>query len=391
MSVLIVGGGLAGAAAACLLGPEATLVERDSIPRHKVCGEFLSWETQAALRRLGVDPVGLRAAPIDTVRLVHGHSVVTAALPGRGLGLSRLVLDEALLGRAAGRGATILRGHSVRHLVPGGAEVTGIGRMDAARTLLATGKHDLRGAARAGPREASIGLKMLFRLAPQQAAELAGTVEVVLFPGGYAGLQPIEAGLANLCLLLDTSVYAEAGGTWAGTLAHLCRWSPHLTCRLSGAEPTLERPVAVAGIPFGFVHQAGADDRPGVFRLGDQVGVIPSFSGDGMAIALHTAFAAAASDDADGYHRQMRRDLAGQIRLAMLLHRRGRHYPRLLLATARAWPGAMGMLARLTRVAPSRLAWTGAGEAARRFERAYSAATGVAAGAEAVMGLPISR
>ena len=357
MTVLVVGGGVAGAAAACLLGPQATLIERERGPHDKICGEFVSWEAQDALRHLGVDAVALGGAPIHSVRLVHGARAVTVPLPRRGVGLSRRVLDEALLARAAACGATVLRGHAVRRLVPGGAEVAGLGRLDAARVLLATGKHELRDMRREAVAASLVGLKMYYRLQPEAAAALDGHVEVVLFPGGYAGLQMVEGGRANLCLLIQQQAFDTAGATWDGVVAHLCHHSPFIAARLNGAVPLLDRPVAIARVPYGFVHRPGPADLPGVLRLGDQMGVIPSFSGDGMAIALHTAFAAAASTDAAAFHRRMQADLHGQIGRAMVLHRLGQALPGALATAARAWPGALALVARLTRVPARRLAW----------------------------------
>jgi flavin-dependent dehydrogenase len=350
MTTLIAGGGLAGAAAACLLGPEATLVERETGPHDKVCGEFISWEAQDALARLGIDPAALGGAPIDHVRLVHDNTTVTAKLPGRGIGLSRRILDEALLTQAAKNGARILRGHTIRRLLPGGLNVDGIGPLTAQRTLLATGKHDLRNARRDRTPEPLIGLKMFYRLSPAQTAELAGHVEIILFPGGYAGLQPIEDNQANLCLLIDRPHFEAAGNTWSGLIARLTHTTPHLATRLDDATQLLPRPVAIARIPYGFVHAPGPADPPNLFRLGDQMGVIPSFSGDGMAIALHTAFAAANAPSAQAYHRAMRRTLRPQIGRAMLLHRLGQAHPQLLTLAAQALPAALPWIARLTRV-----------------------------------------
>ena len=358
---LIVGGGVAGAAAACLLGPGATLVEREAAPHDKVCGEFVSWEAQAALAKLGLDVAALGGAAIREVRLAHRAHLVVQELPGCGLGLSRRQLDAALLDLAESRGARVLRGHAVRHLVEGGAEVEGLGRIAARRVLLATGKHDLRGCRRAVRPGDLVGLKMHYRLAPGQARAVAGAVEIILFPGGYAGLQPIEDGKANLCLLIRRDAFAAAGSGWAGVVAHLRRSSVHLEARLEGAEELFGRPVAIFGVPYGFVHgggdPAGVLGR-GVLRLGDQMGVIPSFSGDGIAIALHTAFAAvgAGVGDAAGYHGRMRGELSGQIGRAMVLHRMGQAAPGLVTAAARVWPGAMAWVARLTRVRQE-LAW----------------------------------
>src|SRR3546814_14508479 len=99
---------------------------------------------------------------------------------------------------------------------------------------------------------------------------------------------------------------------------------PLLRERLEGAEPLLTRPLAVARIPYGFLHTPGSADG-GVYRLGDQAAVIPSFSGDGMAIALHSGIAAAdsflAGSAAADYHMRLRRRLACQFAVAGGLHR----------------------------------------------------------------------
>src|SRR5690606_20316489 len=88
-------------------------------------------------------------------------------------------------------------------------------------------------------------------------------------------------------------------------------------------------PLAVAGIPYGYIASP-ADSVPNLFRLGDQAAVIPSFAGDGIAIALHTASLAAqvhiAGGDSKTYQRQACKDLTPPVRDAqrladMLSHR----------------------------------------------------------------------
>lgn len=352
LKAIIAGGGVAGAAVACLLGPGALLVEREAAAHDKICGEFLSWEAQAYLARLGLDLASFGAAPIHSVRLVHGKRYAEARLPFAGLGLSRRVLDEALLAHAVAAGATVLRGHSVRGLHDSGADVDGHGRIPARTVFLATGKHDLRGIRRT-PRETPedlVGLKMYLQLDPAQRAALDGHIEVLLFRGGYAGLQMVEGGRANLCLLVNRARFQVAGRTWAGVQDGLTRECTHLAARLKGAVPLLAQPLSIFRVPYGYVHEAGPADQPGLFRLGDQVGVIPSFCGDGVSIALHSAFAAVSQDSSEAYHHHMRRDLAGQISRAMALYRLGRAAPGFVAGAARAWPGAMRWMARLTRV-----------------------------------------
>jgi flavin-dependent dehydrogenase len=356
VKALIAGGGVAGGAVACLLGPEALLIERERLAHDKICGEFISHEAQAYLARLGIDPLALGAARIDAVRLVHGDRIARATLPFHGLGLSRRALDAAMLAHAELAGATLLRGHAVRSAVPGGLEVEGHGRLSAPAVFLATGKHDLRGLRRqpTGAPDDLVGLKMYFMLDAAQRVELAGHVEVLLFRSGYAGLQLVEGTIANLCLLISRAQF-KAAGAWRGVRQYLEQACPHLARRLKGATEVLSRPLSISRVPYGYVHAPGPADWPGLFRLGDQMGVIPSFCGDGVSIALHSAFAATAAhrgEDAASYHQRMRRDLKGQIGRAGWLYRAGRAQPGLAVAAARAWPGALRWIAQLTRVPP---------------------------------------
>ena len=294
------------------------------------------------------------------MRLVHGNRVASAPLPFRGYGLSRRALDAALLAAAARAGAQVLRGHAVRAVLPGGLAVAGHGKLPGAALFLATGKHDLRGIRRilAQPPEDLVGLKMYFRLHPDQVAALAGHVELLLFRGGYGGLQLVEGGIANLCLLMRRDRFTAAGADWPGVQEYLERAAPHLRQRLAGALPLLDRPLAIFRVPYGYVHHPAPADPQGLFRLGDQVAVIPSFSGDGVSIALHTAFAAVRAHGAASpaaYHQAMRRDLSGQIARASHLLRAGRLAPGLAVQAARLWPGALRWIATMTRVPPGAL------------------------------------
>jgi flavin-dependent dehydrogenase len=351
--IVVVGGGPAGASAACrLAGRRVTLLEREPGPAHKVCGEFISGEAIGELRGLGVDVAALGAAEISAMRLVHRGRVAAARLPFPAAGLSRRVLDEALLCRAASLGVDVHCGVRVRSAEPGTVH-TDTGAMPAPTLLLATGKHDLRGLPRQPGAEPDplIGFKLHLRLRPEQTAALAGHVEVILFDGGYAGLQLVEDGVANLCLLADRDRY---GGDWPRLLAALEREDTHLARRLDGAIPAWDRPLSIFRVPYGFVHRGPEQD--GVFRLGDQAAVIPSFCGDGMAIALHSGRLAAeallAGRDAAAYHRALRRDATRPVRLAHTLYRltRSRAVRSLAVSAAQRWPALLRTVARRTRI-----------------------------------------
>lgn len=161
-SPLIVGGGLAGAAAGIDLargGHAPLLLEREAGAHDKICGEFLSGEAVAALAGLGVDARTLGAVPMTRVEINTGHRRVAACLPFPALSLSRRVLDMAVLEQAAAVGVTVRRGVSVREVTVREATTrevtsreagpavahTSEGDIAASTLLLASGKHDVRG------------------------------------------------------------------------------------------------------------------------------------------------------------------------------------------------------------------------------------------------------
>jgi menaquinone-9 beta-reductase len=365
--VAVIGGGLAGASFAALLaeaGRDVLVIEREAGPHDKVCGEFLSREAMLYLAALRLDLAALGAISIGSLGLSAGRASVTTRLPFPAMSLSRRVLDEAVLARAATAGARILRGRAVTGAAPSGQgmrlRLADGAEVAAATAVLATGKHDLRGHARPpGQQNDLIGFKMMVRLAPHQAAALGGRVDLMLFAGGYAGLQPVEHGRANLCLVVRRHRFAAIGRDWAALLAAIGAETPALAHWLKGATEEWAKPITVAGLPYGLVVRA--PDADGLWRLGDQAAVIPSFSGDGMSIALHSARLAAsaylAGLGARAFQAQLADDIGVQVRRATWLSRvfirRGPQHG--LLVAARLLPAALRLGAAVTRVPEGRL------------------------------------
>ena len=131
-----------------------------------------------------------------------------------------------------------------------------------------------------------------WRLRPEQKAALGRSIELFLHPNGYAGLQPIDAGMANLCFVMGVTTFQTVGASFAAALAHLRQLMPTLDERLRGAIARWTTPASVAGLPYGYVCRAG-DCADGLYRVGDQLAVIPSFTGEEIGIALRSAHLAA--------------------------------------------------------------------------------------------------
>jgi menaquinone-9 beta-reductase len=360
--VLIVGGGVAGCAASIALarkGRSVTLIEREPSPCHKVCGEFLSGEALEDLHALGIDVASLGAVPIDYVRLAAAGRAAEAPLPFPAASLTRKALDTALLAEAIAAGVRLERGRSVQSLSRTTSNIWQATLDDGTvcespKVFLATGKHDLRGHPRPKDPDRWVAFKMYFRLAPAQAAELERASELMLYPGGYGGIQPVQGGIANLCCVVQQRYLARVDNRWENFLAKMQKACPHLAMRLAGAEPLLDRPIAITHIPYGYVRRTS---EQGLYCIGDQAAVIPSFTGDGISIALHTARCAAAAYLADEpapmFQARLRSALLPQMRLAELAaDGLNNSVARAVLPFClRVWPGVMRVTARLTRVA----------------------------------------
>ena len=351
-AALIVGGGPAGAAAAITLargGAMPVLVERCAGERDVVCGGFLGWDALAALKRLGLDAVALGAKPIHRLRLASGDRTVEPELPHPAAGLSRRRLDATLLRMAEEAGATVLRGRSVRAVEGASARLDDGERIAADALFLATGKHELRGAARAtGERPLAVGLRAALPATADLARALAGTIELHLYDGGYAGLLLQEDGAVNLCLTVARERLAQAGSPEALFVA-LAAESPLLGERAGGAALAWE---AIAGVPYGWVARTTEPER---YRLGDQAAVIASLAGDGIALALASGMAAGhcrlAGEGAPAYQVAFAKRVARPIRIAEALRHMAEHrLERRALIGLAGFGGLARLAARLTRV-----------------------------------------
>lgn len=354
---LILGAGPAGCAAAIVLaraGARPLLVDRDAEAGDALCGGFLSWRTAERLGELGVDPAALGAHRVRRLALFGSGRPVEVAFPREAFGLSRKALDSALRRRAVEQGAELAI-ETVREV--DGLHVTGRERDWQAESLfLATGKHDLRGAAR--PRAAkdpALGLRLRIAPSTSLAKRLAGTIELHLFDGGYAGIVLQEGGSANVCLALRKSLLGETHGNPAALLARLAAGHPHFALRLEAGWQEA-RFDTIGAIPYGW---STADTVPGLFRLGDQAAVIPSLAGEGIDIALASGIAAAEAWLAGGpasapaYQRELHRRVSGPLRWAGaawgLAERPAA--ATLALAAARRAPGMVSRLIEATRIA----------------------------------------
>lgn len=361
---VIVGGGPAGSMLALRLaaaGREVILLEKQRGPHHKVCGEFLSAEALGYLKRIGIDAQALGAKPIQYIRLHTGRKSIHAALPFPALSLSRRVLDEALLERAQSVGCDVRRGVFVEKLLPGsGGFSIRLRDNQVIRTnnvFLATGKHDLTDRPRnRGAQPDLVGFKMHCQLTPESTENIRQTMELFLFRDGYGGLALVENDRVNLCFVIHQRRMRELGAGWTALVAAIHSECPAIARILREPTPCWPKPLAISPIPYGYI----AGNSNGIWRVGDQAAVIPSFTGDGISIALHSAELASemflCGETPDAYLACLQTHLKSGMSFATTLSRIMVTTTGRLLAPAvlSALPGALSWIAEHTRI-PARV------------------------------------
>lgn len=388
---LIIGAGPAGSSAAILLaraGWAVALIEKQDFPRRKVCGECIAASNLPLLQALGIGPAFDQAAgpELRQVALMQGAHTVVAELPAApharhrwGRALGRETLDTLLIAQARLAGAEVLQPWSATRITG----TAGNWRCDVRAThngtlltLRAAVLIDAHGSwqalpdARAGRSRVHRAADLLAFKANFRAARLPeGLLPVLAFQGGYGGMVKADGGITTLaCCIRRDQLEARrrsAPGWSAGEVIEVLLQEQCDAVKTALQGATREGAWLAAGPLHTGIHL-----RPGdaMFRIGNAAGEAHPILGEGMSMALQSAWLLCAqllasapgpglADPvwqrtlAQAYARQWREAFATRLRLAAVLAH-GAMRPRLLkpvLALLQRWP------ALLTRVA----AWGG--------------------------------
>ena len=371
--VIVVGGGIAGATAAIRLsqlGYSILLSEKEATSHHKVCGEFLSAEAIPMLAEVGIDLKALGAVPIDDCRFISREQNLEIALPFCAQGVSRKTLDRELLRLAESSGVDVRRGLNVSSLKKlDGFQVQAGDKLFFAKDIFwAAGKNDVpRILKRRGRESSAIGYKRHLRLPEALRKSLSRRIELHLFEGGYGGISEVEGEVFNFCFILDKIIARKIGKKWEDILFYVSRGNSRLQELLFAAEWQWTRPVTVANLPYGHLYGNRHAEDSSFYVLGDQMAVIHSLVGDGMAMALlsakkavyyyHEAALNGASSEVavKGYHREIRTLFAGPVKTGYRLHSlvRYRKVAELVMKTIQPFPKLTEALIKKTRCSPT--------------------------------------
>lgn len=299
VDVVVLGGGISGSCIAKALAEkqwETALIDRRAFPRHKVCGEFLSPESQSTLDSLGLTETvtSLHPTRIERAQLIFEQGgEIELQIPGAAWGLSRYVMDEALHTAAMQTGAQLhlsttvtgidqhRKGYIVRtkqgkdtNLFHARAVIAAWG----ANSRITNSGH--RPDTAASRQQAYIGVKTHYA-----GLKMEPMIEMYFFHGGYLGLCPVEDGSVNAAALLNRSEFVKAGKSVLSILEAAIQRNRRLAERLATAVPVHNTQAAIA--PVYLQHKPAP--WKGLPRLGDAAAIIAPLCGDGMSMALRSA------------------------------------------------------------------------------------------------------
>ncbi|HXR34551.1 MAG TPA: FAD-dependent monooxygenase, partial [Candidatus Binataceae bacterium] len=324
---MVIGGGPAGASTAILLaqaGWRVILAEQQVYPRQKVCGECLTAGSLVLLDELGVGAaVRDNAGPeLQRVGWVSSSPTIVADLPpctdgpyrfGRALGRDQL--DAILLARARALGVEILQPAKVRSLRgdPGrfdcmiesvedghSREVARVGTAFSIRVSIVIDGHgswemdpeqrlDGRVSRAHAPRYSSdlFGFKASFH----GTALAGGLLPVLSFKGGYGGMVVAEGDRLTIACCIRRDTLRECRARTPGAPAGIAI-EQYLRASCMGVREVLDRaqhtgPWLTVG-PLRPGIRIGKQQGP--FKVGNAAGEAHPLIGEGINMALHSAF-----------------------------------------------------------------------------------------------------
>ncbi|WP_323787522.1 NAD(P)/FAD-dependent oxidoreductase [Psychroserpens sp.] len=288
--VIVVGGGLAGLSSAIHLSKanlSVLVIEKNSYPKHKVCGEYISNEVLPYLKFLDVDVFKLGAKKIDKFQLSTTKSkLVTATLPLGGFGISRFCLDNALAHKMIEVGAEILQ-DSVKDIQFSNdifsIKTKNAKRFEAKIVIGAFGKRS------------NLDIKLNRQFIKHKSPYLAvkthvkgsfpdDVVALHNFKGGYCGISKVENDSINLCYITNYNAFKSYKDIDEFQQKVLYK-NTFLKNIFSKTKPVFEEPLTISQISFD--NKKPIENH--IIMCGDSAALIHPLCGNGMSMAIRSA------------------------------------------------------------------------------------------------------
>ena len=288
--VIIIGGGLAGLTNAIHLSKfnrQVLLIEKDSYPKHKVCGEYISNEVLPYLNSLGIDPINEGAKQITEVQVsTTKGNLIKGELPLGGFGMSRYFLDNLLIKKAQLNGVQVLK-DSVDSIVFEN-EVFTVRTKD---SKLYQSKITIGAFGKRSKLDLKMNRKFIKKKSPYLAVKIhvegnfpENLIALHNFKGGYCGVSKVENNSINLCYITEYKSFKKFK-TISEFQKQVVFKNKHLKKIFEETNPVFKKPLTISQISFETKNPV----ENHIIMCGDTAGMIHPLCGNGMGMAISSA------------------------------------------------------------------------------------------------------
>jgi len=288
--VIIIGGGLAGLTSAIHLSKnniDVLLIEKNSYPKHKVCGEYISNEVLPYLKYLGFSPFDFGAKPISKFELTtHNNKKIEAELPLGGFGMSRHEMDFQLYQLALEQGVSVLEDVAI--------DVSFEGDEFQVKTKLNqifTSKITIGAFGKRSNLDVKFQRSFIKKKSPYLGVKIhvsgnfpEDKVALHNFKGGYCGVSKVENDHINLCYIANYEAFKTYKDieTFQENVIFKNLALKHM---FQNSKPEFEKPLTISQISF----ETKNPIENHMIMCGDSAGMIHPLCGNGMGMAIRSA------------------------------------------------------------------------------------------------------
>ena len=322
--VAIIGGGLAGLSCAIELkkkGHSVVLFEKEKYPFHKVCGEYISFESWNFLQHLGLPLKEMNLPVIDTLFLTAPNGkFFTTQLPLGGFGISRYKLDNELAAIAKNEGVIVLEETKAEQVICNEQfEIHFSSRITAQKNIKA------KVCCAAYGKRTNLDIKWERSFLDHQDKKLNNYVGIKYhietdwkpnviglhnFRNGYCGISKIEEEKYCLCYMTKADNLKHCDNDIEQLQQTVLMKNPHLQKIFLKSKVVQEFPITISQLNF---HKKSQVEN-GILMLGDAAGMITPLCGNGMSIALHSGKIASQLADEFLLHKISKKEMEEQYK-----------------------------------------------------------------------------
>ena len=288
--VIIIGGGLAGLCSAIHLskqGIDVLLIEKNSYPKHKVCGEYVTNEVLPYLNYLGFNPFEIGAKTISKFQLTtHNNKNIEADLPLGGFGMSRYEMDFQLFQIALNHGVSVIKDTVVDVVFDDDHFHIQTNSNHIFTSKIAIGDYGKR---------SNIDVKFNRTFIKTKSPYLGvkihvsghfpeDTVALHNFKGGYCGVSKVENNHINLCYITNYQTFKTYMDieTFQEQVVYKNKALKNV---FEGSKLQFTKPLTISQISF----ETKNPIENNMILCGDSAGMIHPLCGNGMGMAISSA------------------------------------------------------------------------------------------------------